>query len=152
MKLSASPMKAIWACASMLADAGPPTRGYRITIEQQITIGNNANMPDANEPNDTRKTATPISVGAPVTGYFFSGYQSATVKLPWDDWFKVTLPDGMAVFHLSDLPDGAHGNVELQDSVGVNVATAGSPADVVVLGDQRYLSMSAGQVSSWSIA
>ena len=34
----------------MLAVALPPTRGCRITIEEQKMIGNNANMPDANEP------------------------------------------------------------------------------------------------------
>ena len=43
-------MKAIWACATMLAVALPPTRGCKMTIELQKMIGNNANIPDANEP------------------------------------------------------------------------------------------------------
>ena len=34
----------------MLAAAMPPTRSCMITAEQAITIGNTANMPDANEP------------------------------------------------------------------------------------------------------
>ncbi len=43
-------MKAICACASMLAVALPPTRGCRMTMELHMMIGNTANMPEANEP------------------------------------------------------------------------------------------------------
>ena len=43
-------MNATWACAAMLAVALPPTRGCKMTIEEQKIIGNSANTPDANEP------------------------------------------------------------------------------------------------------
>lgn len=34
----------------LLAETVPPTRGCRMTAEAHITIGNTANMPEANEP------------------------------------------------------------------------------------------------------
>src|SRR6516165_1129922 len=50
IKASVSPMSATCACAMTLAVALPPTRGCKITIELQNTIGNTANIPEANEP------------------------------------------------------------------------------------------------------
>src|SRR6516225_249349 len=50
IKASVRPTSATCACAMTLAVALPPTRGCKITIELQKTIGNTANIPEANEP------------------------------------------------------------------------------------------------------
>jgi hypothetical protein len=115
---------------------GAPGAKFRIDVHYYLSSTNTRYLlamnytgaPDANEPNDTRQTATPISVGQPVTGYFFSGYQSATEMTPWDDWFKVTLPDGMATVSLSNLPADVGGNIELQDGTGKTLGNVQSPA------------------------
>jgi hypothetical protein len=79
---------------------------------------------DKNEPNDTRATATPITNGKAVNGYLFAGFEDST-SIPsaaWEDWFKVTLPAGMATISLMDLASDINGQVTLYDSLGSQVA------------------------------
>lgn len=116
--------------------AGAPGTKFRINVHAYVSASNTGytlgikytGAPDANEPNDTRATATPIQVGKPVTGYLFSGFESATVKSPWDDWYKVTLPAGMAQVTLTGLPESLRATVELDDSSGVRVTSGSSAA------------------------
>jgi len=95
------------------------TAAYTLSIKE-------TGVPDLHEPNDSRSTATAIEVGKPVAGYLFSGFESGTQKLPWDDWYKATLPAGTAKVALTDVPDEVEAVVELDDAMGVKVVSSTS--------------------------
>jgi hypothetical protein len=79
---------------------------------------------DANEPNDLRTQAKPLSVGTPLNGYLFAGYANSTglAANAWEDWFKVTLADGSVTLALADLASDITGDVTLYDNLGVQIA------------------------------
>jgi len=77
---------------------------------------------DPNEPNDTRQTATSIQPGTPVSGYFFSGFETSTKTNPTDNWYKVTLTAGMATIALTHVPTNVEGDVEFVSSDGVKIS------------------------------
>jgi hypothetical protein len=81
-------------------------------------------VPDANEPNDTRATATPMIAGTPIHGYEFAGFENSTnpPDAAWQDWFKVTLGAGTATVTLSDVGADVNGDVTLYDTNGSLVA------------------------------
>ncbi len=84
---------------------------------------------DVNEPNDTRAMAKEITNGTPVQGYLFAGFENST-SVPaaaWQDWFKVTLPAGMATISLMDLASDINGDVTLFDSLGSQISDKYSP-------------------------
>lgn len=80
---------------------------------------------DENEPNDSRAMATPITNGAAVQGYLFAGFENSTsiADGAWDDWFKVTLPAGMAAINLTDIASDITGDLTLYDSLGSQITS-----------------------------
>jgi hypothetical protein len=71
---------------------------FRYTIKATFTKVN-----DAYEPNDTRATAKPITVGVPITAFSFAGFTTGHSGYdngkqggaPTADWYKVDLAAGM---------------------------------------------------------
>ena len=88
-------------------------------------------VPDINEPNDTRATATQIVAGKAVTGYLFGGYENSTsvADAAWEDWFKVTLPAGVASIALTDVASDINAALTLYNSLGTEVAHKYSASD-----------------------
>jgi hypothetical protein len=59
-------------------------------------------LDDAYEPNDSRATAAPITVGTPISAYEFGGYTSAANHSSFVyDYYKVTLPAGIPTITLT---------------------------------------------------
>ncbi|HEX4336154.1 MAG TPA: PPC domain-containing protein [Polyangiaceae bacterium] len=115
--------------------AAAPSATFRINVHYYLSSPTETpytlrmryiGVPDDHEPNDTRSTATSIQAGQAVTGYFFSGFETASESVPWDDWYKVSLPAGTAHIALTDLAEDLQGNIELQDSNGQHVTKGAS--------------------------
>jgi hypothetical protein len=94
---------------------------YKYTFTASYTAVN-----DTNEPNDTRATAKPMTVGATgVSGFLFSGFKMGASPLAtdYDDYFSVTLAAGDTTVSLAPAPSNLCGQVFLLDSTGAEVAS-----------------------------
>lgn len=94
---------------------------YRYTM--QITY---TKVTDTFEPNDTRDTAKPITLGTAVNGTLFAGYAggSAPDDDDYADWYSVTLAANKAVqLKLENVPTSVNGFVQLVDSAGTNLGS-----------------------------
>jgi hypothetical protein len=78
-------------------------------------------VPDNNEPNNLRASATSMTPATPIHGYLFAGFENSTAvaNTAWEDWFKVTLDaNKTAEIALTDLASDIGANVTLLDSDG----------------------------------
>jgi hypothetical protein len=78
-------------------------------------------VPDDNEPNDLRTSATPMTFGTPIHGYLFAGYENSTsiADAAWEDWFKVHLDGTPVQIALTDIASDIGASVDLYDTNGV---------------------------------
>jgi hypothetical protein len=78
-------------------------------------------VPDDNEPNDLRASATPMTFGTPIHGYLFAGYENSTsvADAAWEDWFKVHLDGTPVQIALTDIASDIGASVDLYDTNGV---------------------------------
>jgi hypothetical protein len=93
---------------------------YKYTLTAGYTKVN-----DTFEPNDTRDAAKPLTLGAPVMAYFFSGFKGKEIKgEEYQDWFSVTLATGMASIKLENVPTDVRPQIKLLDPTGAMVGVA----------------------------
>jgi hypothetical protein len=59
---------------------------------------------DSYEPNNTKNTAAPITLGTPISGQILNPYVSQ-IDRPREDWFKIDLQVGKATVQILDTPD-----------------------------------------------
>jgi hypothetical protein len=79
---------------------------------------------DALEPNDTRQTASDLTLGEPVQSRLFSGYRSdALTGDEYNDWYRVELAAGPLTAALTHVPASANGQVDLYNSGGTRIST-----------------------------
>jgi len=113
--------------------AGKAGAKFRIKVEPYLSVSapmaysltaTFTGVDDTHEPNDDNAHATPITVGTPVSGYIFAGYEdhSAPADAVWDDRFKITLPEGEMTFTLTVPPD-MDGEIELFNANGSQLDT-----------------------------
>ena len=63
---------------------------YKYTFRADYTP-----IADPYEPNDTSDTPAPITVGTPVTAYYFAGHKLASIAAAeYQDWYQVVLAPG----------------------------------------------------------
>jgi hypothetical protein len=131
--------------SAFLYFAGKAGATFRLKVERYLTVSaptpytltaTFTGVNDVNEPNDNNATATPITLGAAASGYFFAGYEASTApnETAWEDRFKITLPEGQATFSLT-VPADIDGEIDLYDALG-SLITSGSdptPGSTVVL-------------------
>lgn len=117
--------------------AGKAGAKFRIKVEPYLSVSAPAaytlsatftGVDDTNEPNDDNAHATPITIGTPVSGYLFAGYEdhSAPADAAWDDRFKITLPQGEMTFTLTVPPD-IDGEIVLYNSLGSQIDSESDP-------------------------
>jgi hypothetical protein len=79
---------------------------------------------DALEPNDTRQTASDLTLGEPVQSRLFSGYLSDALQGDeYNDWYRVELAAGPVTAALTHVPASANGQVDLYNSGGTRIST-----------------------------
>lgn len=99
---------------------------YTLTAAYQASV-------EPNEPNDDRAHATPIQSGTSASGMFFSGFVDDQTPRGGDDFFKVTLPVGMASVKLSGVAAELTATLAMYDATGALVTrkdAAAAGADV----------------------
>ena len=80
---------------------------------------------DTFEPNDTRDTAKPITLGATAQPFIFAGYKAKQVDAAaYQDWFSVTLAAGMVTVKVEDVPTDIRPDVHLYKPDGTEVNDA----------------------------
>jgi hypothetical protein len=98
------------------------TNPYRYTLKASYTKVN-----DSYEPNDTRDMARPLTLGAPLMAYFFSGFRGKDIKAEeYQDWYSVTLAAGRASFKVESVPMNVRPQIKVYDAAGGMVAVADS--------------------------
>jgi hypothetical protein len=117
--------------------AGKAGATFRIKVEPYLSVSaptaytltaTFTGVNDTNEPNDDNAHATPITIGTPVSGYLFAGYEdhSAPADAAWDDRFKITLPQGEMTFTLAVPPD-IDGEIVLYNALGSQLDSEADP-------------------------
>jgi hypothetical protein len=90
------------------ADASATAVPYTIKVDYQP-------IADPREENDNADTASPISLGTPVSAYIFHGF--ITTTLPADqDWYSIDLGAGPATVTLASVPGDIQMAVQIFDS------------------------------------
>ena len=106
-----------------------PGKKYRIAIKNYVGFAatfkyrlklDYARVSDAYEPNDKRDDAKPITLGAPINAYVFTGFVENPV---WEDWYKVTLASGTANIKIDNVPTDVVMTAELVDPNGVSLTS-----------------------------
>jgi hypothetical protein len=111
--------------------AAAPGQQYRITVGSfsgfdlpfKYTLkATYTKVVDSYEPNDTRATAKPITLGTPVTATLFAGYRSATLDPDeYQDFYTLTLAAGTVTAKLADIPSDVYGDLKVLDADGNEV-------------------------------
>ena len=84
---------------------------------------------DLYEPNDTRASAKPITLGTPVKGLLFTGHKSGAepIDVEYADWFSFPAIAGApVVVTLSDVPTNLLAEISLYDTGGTQLVFADS--------------------------
>lgn len=80
---------------------------------------------DPFEPNDTRASATPITLGTPVTATLFAGHQSSMIDgREFDDFYKVEVAAGTVTAKVADVPTDTYPDLVLLDADGAELEHA----------------------------
>jgi hypothetical protein len=109
--------------------AAAPGQKYRVKISAFAEVGmaparytfaaTYTKVDDKHEPNDTRETAKPATVGMALNGYVFAGFRGAKINdADLDDWFQVNLAAGMVTVRLENVPTDTTADLSLYDSTG----------------------------------
>src|SRR5262249_7483053 len=95
---------------------------FKYTLKASYTKVN-----DTYEPNDTRDKAKPLTLGTPLTAYFFSGFRGKDIKAEeYQDWYAVNLAAGMVSLKVESVPMDVRPQIKLYDPAGGMVSIADS--------------------------
>ncbi len=98
----------------------PFNAGFRYTLRAGYSRIN-----DPFEPNDTRDTAKPITLGAANAAFMFAGHRSGAVESgAFRDWYSVILGAGMVNVRVDDVPTNVRVEAFLYDADGSMVDAA----------------------------
>jgi hypothetical protein len=109
--------------------AAAPGKKYRFSVGGFAGVNNPparytmkvsyTKVADAQEPNNTRETAKPITLGAPVMGYMFEGTSDVPMKAEETvDWYTVTAAAGNLTATIEMVPANYTCYVQIIDSAG----------------------------------
>jgi hypothetical protein len=114
--------------------AGAPGATYRIAVTRlnPLTSAFRYNLRasyrkvnDTYEPNDTRDSAKPITIGTPVSAFLFTGHRAEAVdSAEFNDWYSFTLAAGTVTIKVTDVPGNVRPDVMLYDSENTMVQAA----------------------------
>jgi hypothetical protein len=110
--LAAAAGEKYWLAVSAFAGAndGPAKYTLKVTFTK---------VADMYEPNDTKETAKPITLGTPIMAFMHQGFQAGAIKVEdVVDWYSVTAAAGDVTVKVENVPTNLEADVFIYDSTG----------------------------------
>jgi hypothetical protein len=110
--LAAAAGEKYWLVVSAFAGANTGPEKYTLKV-------NFTKAADAYEPNDTKETAKPITLGTPIMALMHQGYRSGSITIDdIVDWYTTTVAAGNVTVKVENVPMDLEADIFVFDSTG----------------------------------
>ena len=110
--LAAAAGEKYWLAVSAFAGANNGPAKYTLKV-------NFTKVADTFEPNDTKDTAKPVTLGTPITAFMHQGYKGGSITVDdIVDWYTTTAPAGDVTVKVEMVPADLEADIFISDSTG----------------------------------